>query len=128
MTNDAKIQVCRDDFYLMMRNAVLQAGGRDDADKWMRMSLNELVNQFAQNGIRMVYMPERHVDAVQIAWEAPKNKKPDHFSHHTKIGGVPAGRREDGPLGKKLLLDADRGIAKYGDADDGYDPLEGNRG
>lgn len=114
MTNEAKTQICRDDFYLMMRNAVLQAGGRDDVDKWMRMSLNELVNQFAQNGIRMVYLPERHMDAVKVAWEAP-NK--------------PTGRRADGPLGnKKLLLDAERGVAKYVDPLDGYDPLEGNRG
>jgi len=102
MTNEAKTQICRDDFYLMMRNAVLQAGGRDDAEKWKKMRFEDVVNLLAQNGIRVVYMPERHMDAVQIAWEAPKKA---------------TGRREDGPLPKRQLL-RDQ---KYKSKDDYYD-------
>ena len=89
MNAEVKTKICRDDFYLMMRNAVVQAGGRDDVEKWKRMSLNDIVEQFAQNGIRMVYLPERHMDAVQVAWETPKKA---------------TGRREDGPLPKRQLL------------------------
>lgn len=101
MTNEAKIQICRDDFYLMMRNAVLQAGGRDDVEKWKKEKLEALVNLLAQNGIRMVYMPERHMDAVQIAWEAPKKA---------------TGRREDGPLPKRQLLRDQKRSGDYYDA------------
>ena len=74
MNNDIKIQLCRDDFYLMMRNAVLQAGGSDNLAKWKKMTLEELVNLFAQNGIRMTYMPEKHVDCLDIIW---KTKTPE---------------------------------------------------
>jgi hypothetical protein len=74
MNNDIKIQLCRDDFYLMMRNAVLQAGGSDNLAKWKKMTLEELVNLFAQNGIRMTYMPEKHVDCLDIVW---KTKTPE---------------------------------------------------
>jgi hypothetical protein len=74
MNNDFKVKLCQDDFYLMMRNAVLQAGGRDDVAKWKGMKLDELVNIFAQNGIRMVHMPEKHMDCVDIIW---KTKTPD---------------------------------------------------
>ena len=74
MNNDIKIQLCRDDFYLMMRNAVLQANGSDNLAKWKKMTLEELVNLFAQNGIRMTYMPEKHVDCLDIVW---KTKTPE---------------------------------------------------
>ena len=74
MNNDIKIQLCRDDFYLMMRNAVLQAGGSDNLAKWKKMTLEEIVNLFAQNGIRMTYMPEKHVDCLDIIW---KTKTPE---------------------------------------------------
>ena len=72
MNNDIKVKLCQDDFYLMMQNAVLQAGGRDYLDQWKRERLEDIVNQFAQNGIRMVYMPEKHMNALKIIWEAPK--------------------------------------------------------
>lgn len=72
MNNDIKVKLCQDDFYLMMRNAVLQAGGADNLSKWKTMRLEELVNIFAQNGIRMVHMPEKHMDALKIVWEDPK--------------------------------------------------------
>lgn len=72
MNNDIKVKLCQDDFYLMMRNAVLQAGGGDNVDKWKGMKLEELVKTLAQNGIRIVHMPEKHMDAVKIVWQTPK--------------------------------------------------------
>ena len=72
MNNDIKVKLCQGDFYLMMQNAVLQSGGADNLSKWKTMRLEELVNLFAQNGIRMVYMPEKHMNSLEIVWEAPK--------------------------------------------------------
>lgn len=74
MNNDIKLKLCQDDFYLMMRNAVLQGGGGDNVDKWKGMKLEELVNILAPNGIRMVHMPEKHMDCLDIVW---KTKTPD---------------------------------------------------
>ena len=74
MNNDIKVKLCQDDFYLMMRNAVLQCGGADRVDKWKGMKLEELVNILAPNGIRMVHMPEKHMDCLDIVW---KTKTPD---------------------------------------------------
>ena len=99
MNNDIKVKLCQDDFYLMMRNAVIQAGGADNLSKWKGMKLDELVNLFAQNGIRLVYMPEKHMDSVKIVWESPK-------------------ARTDGNLPKKkqLLCDSlDKGEKCYGE-------------
>jgi len=70
--NTIKIQICRDDFYLMMRNAVVQSGGADDIKKWKSMRLDEIVDFLAHNGLRMVYMPEKHMDSIKIIWEDPK--------------------------------------------------------
>jgi hypothetical protein len=86
----------------MMRNACLQAGG-GDVEKLKRMSLSDVVNMLAQNGIRLVYMPEKHMDSVKIVWESPK-------------------ARTDGNLPKKkqLLCDSlDKGEKCYGE--DGYE-------
>jgi hypothetical protein len=102
MNNDIKVKLCQDDFYLMMRNACLQAGG-GDVEKLKRMSLSDVVNMLAQNGIRLVYMPEKHMDSVKIVWESPK-------------------ARTDGNLPKKkqLLCDSlDKGEKCYGE--DGYE-------
>ena len=83
----AKIEVCRGDFYLMLQNAMLQAGGASDIGSLKKMTLEGVVNILAQNGIRMVYMPDRHMDAVRVSWENKKQpqEKPEPFS----------GRRED---------------------------------
>ena len=73
MNNDIKVKLCQDDFYLMMRNAVLQAGGGDNLSKWKGMKLEELVNLFAQNGIRIVHIPEKHMNNIKIVWESTKS-------------------------------------------------------
>lgn len=93
MNSDIKIQLCRDDFYFMMRNAIIQSGGMDNLSKWKTMKLEELVGLFAQNGIRMVHMPEKHMDAIKILWENPKQSKLEPFV-----------KREDVPLPKKRQL------------------------
>lgn len=93
MNSEIKTQLCKEDFYLMMRHAVIQAGGADDLSKWKEMKLEELVNLFAQNGIRMIHMPSRHMDAIKVTWEDPKKPKSE-----------PCGKREDGPLPKKKQL------------------------
>lgn len=68
MTDQIRLQLCKEDFYLMMRNAVLSAGGTDRVDEWKKMKLEELVDLFARNGIRMTYMPEKHMNAVKVVW------------------------------------------------------------
>jgi hypothetical protein len=73
MNNDIKQQLCREDFYLMLQNACLQAGG-GDVEKLKKMSLSDVVNMLAQNGIRMTYMPEKHMNSIKISWEEPKRK------------------------------------------------------
>jgi hypothetical protein len=72
MTNEIKTQICKEDFYLMLRNAVVQSGGADNLAKWKTMKLEELVNLFASNGIRMTYMPEKHMDNIKVVWEDPR--------------------------------------------------------
>ena len=73
MNSDIKQQLCREDFYLMLQNACLQAGG-GDIEKLKKLSLNEVVNMLAHNGIRMTYMPEKHMNSIKISWETPKAK------------------------------------------------------
>ena len=74
MNSDIKIQLCKDDFYLMMKEAVMASGGSDDSSKWKQMKLEEIVNLFATNGIRMVYMPEKHMNSIRITWGDEKAK------------------------------------------------------
>lgn len=97
MNNDIKVKLCQDDFYLMMRNAVVAAGGADNLSKWKTMKLEELVDLFARNGVRMVYMPEKHMNALKIVWGETKLD-----TKHSKP--EPTGRREDGPFPKRKQL------------------------
>jgi hypothetical protein len=110
MNSDIKIQLCKDDFYLMMRNAVLQSGGTDNLQKWKGMKLEELVGLFAQNGIRMTYMPEKHMDSIRIRWEDPRQPAPKAISFKDlQVASM--------PKKKQLLCDQmDRG-------DEEHDPI-----
>ena len=91
-----KVQLCRDDFYLMFDNALLQAGG-GDTERFKKMTFRDVVDTLAQNGIRMVYMPDRHMDSIHVEWK-PVDRREN-----------PSGRREDGALvGKSLLCDNKR--------------------
>jgi hypothetical protein len=73
LTNDTKANICRDDFYLMLQNAMLQAGGGSSVDRLKLLPLSEVVDQLAQNGIRMVYMADRHMDSLSIEWKTKPN-------------------------------------------------------
>jgi hypothetical protein len=71
MNNEIKQQLCREDFYLMLQNACLKAGG-GDIEKLKKMTLNDVVNILAHNGLRMTYMPEKHMDSIRVSWEEPR--------------------------------------------------------
>lgn len=63
-------QICRGDFYAMLEDAVRECGGipsnvLDGPDPLINWPLHEVVKLLAQNGIRMVYMPEKHIDRIR---------------------------------------------------------------
>lgn len=99
MNDQIKIQLCRDDFYLMMRNAVLKAGGGDRLEEWKRMKFEDIVNTFAQNGLRITYIPEKHMNAVKIVWGEENSAPSGMMNPHPNLG-----RRESGSLPKKKQL------------------------
>lgn len=100
--NDIKVQLCKDDFYLMLENAMLQAGGGLAIEKLKKMTLSDIVAFLPQNGIRMVYLPEKHMSAIKIVWEDPRQPDPKQSKFE------PTGRREDVPFPKRkqLLFDS----------------------
>lgn len=72
-------QLCRGDFYEMLEDAIRQCGGNpgilyggpdilghkeNPLTDW---PLHEVVKLLAQNGIRMVYVPEKHIDRIMEA-------------------------------------------------------------
>ena len=68
MNDNIKQQLCREDFYLMLENACKQAGS-GNTKKIKDMKLRDVVDILAHNGIRMVYMSEKHMNSIQINWE-----------------------------------------------------------
>lgn len=93
MNDNIRKQLCRDDFYDMMGNAIIKAGGNGDIEGYKKMSIEDFVHMFARNGIRMVYMPEKHMDSIKIAWEAtppapPPKKKQLLCDVHDKYDGA----------------------------------------
>lgn len=72
MNNDIKVQLCKDDFYHMMINAIVESGGKIDIEQVKKMTLQDFAHMFATNGIRMAYMPDKHMDSIKITWEAAK--------------------------------------------------------
>lgn len=58
-------QVCRGDFYEMLREALEQCHGSNDQiaiERYQKMKLEDIVNVLAQNGIRMVYIESKHIN------------------------------------------------------------------
>ena len=75
MTHDEiKAQVCRTDFYEMFKSAMESAGGNGNFSMWNNMRFEDVVKVIAQNGLRIVYDENKHMNAVQISW-IPANKK-----------------------------------------------------
>jgi hypothetical protein len=70
MSYEIKKQLCEVDFYGMLRNALSAAGGGENIEIYKKKTLEECVNTFANNGLRIVYMPDRHIKALQIIWDA----------------------------------------------------------
>jgi len=77
----------------MLKDAMQKAGGGMDINEMKKMPLGAVVDILAQNGIRMVYMPERHMDSLQVTWNAFK---------------LPADIAFPLTREKKLLLDSDK--------------------
>lgn len=64
--NCINAQFCRADFYYQLATALKQCGGRHDKtaiDDLQQMSLWQVVDLLAQNGIRMTYSPEWHLNS-----------------------------------------------------------------
>ena len=64
----------------MLENAMLQAGGGIDIERLKKMTLVDIVNILSQNGIRMIYMPEKHMNNLKIVWENPVKQSNIPFS------------------------------------------------
>jgi hypothetical protein len=95
MNNDIRKQLCKDDFYHMMGNSIVESGGKFDIEQLKKMTLQDFAHAFATNGIRLAYMPEKHMNSIKITWEATK---PDNT-----------------PKKKQLLCDQmDKGDEGYG--------------
>jgi len=58
-------QTCRGDFWNQLEEALAQAGGYIPIEQLADMKLSEVVNTLAQNGIRMTYRDEWHVEALK---------------------------------------------------------------
>jgi hypothetical protein len=95
MNDNIKQQLCREDFYLMLENACAQAGG-GNLKKLRDMKLRDVVDILAHNGVRMVYMPEKHMNSIQINWET--TGKPS--------AAVANGDVKSPPKRKQLLCDS----------------------
>jgi hypothetical protein len=91
MSDKIKTELCIRDFYAMLGEAMKQCGG-GKVDTWKKQSIEEFAEVFAQNGLRIVYMPDRHMNAVKIVWEDPKN---NNTSPNTiKIPDLPPRKRQ----------------------------------
>lgn len=80
MTTETKVFLCNDDFYDMLAKACEQAGG-GDVLKMRRMAFEDVVQMVARNGLRMVYMADKHMDSLHVEWNAKygdliKNRPP----------------------------------------------------
>lgn len=55
---------CRGDFWNKLQEGMELAGGGVNVEKLASMSLKDVVDLLAQNGIRMTYHEDWHIDAV----------------------------------------------------------------
>jgi hypothetical protein len=56
---------CLDDFWIMMRDAVMQCGGHPKiVEEFADRPLKDAVELLAQNGIRMVYLEDKHISKL----------------------------------------------------------------
>ena len=71
MNDKLKIEICRTDFRIMMEEAFKQAGGNPGGVYDMKM--RDFIDIVAQNGIRLVYFPEKNVDSLSVIWKKSIN-------------------------------------------------------
>jgi len=57
-------QECRGDFWNKLQEALEKAGGGGRADQMAHMALCDVADLLAQNGIRMTYHDDWHMNAV----------------------------------------------------------------
>lgn len=67
--NDIKAAACRNDFYLMLEDAYRKAGGGIPIERIKDMRFEDVVNILAQNGLRMTYIPTKHLDSLELTWK-----------------------------------------------------------
>lgn len=60
-----KIIECRGDFWLKLNEAIKDAGGSIDIDFLSNQKLKDIVDELAQNGIRMIYSEKWHIDKIR---------------------------------------------------------------
>lgn len=72
MSEKIKTELCIRDFYTMLDDAMKKSGG-GEADAWKKQTIEEFAEMFARHGIRIVYMPNRHMNAVKVVWEDNTN-------------------------------------------------------
>ncbi len=60
--NGLDAQVCRGDFWLKLQEAMEQAHGNPCLEKLRKMTVEEACNLLAQNGIRMTFKKEWHIN------------------------------------------------------------------
>jgi hypothetical protein len=64
--NGLDAQVCRGDFWLKLEEAMKQAHGNPDLERLRKMTLEEACNLLAQNGIRMTFKEEWHINPQHL--------------------------------------------------------------
>ena len=62
----------------MLQNAMAQAGGTMKLENMKKMPLELFADVIAQNGLRMVYMPEKRGSSLQVTW-GPVMTRPEGF-------------------------------------------------
>lgn len=63
--NCIEAQECRGDFWLKLKEAIELAGGNSNLEGLPELPLKEVVNILAQNGIRMTYREEWHINNIK---------------------------------------------------------------
>jgi len=62
---DVAVHECRGHFWHVLSNAIQQAGGsRHLMDDLIEAPFYEVVDLLAQNGLRMIYLPQFHVAEI----------------------------------------------------------------
>jgi hypothetical protein len=89
ITDEMKIQICRDDFYETLKQAINSAGGSLTQDEIDKMPFKKFVEMMAQNGLRVEHRAERHMNSIKLNWDALP-AQPDNWQRHVILGNGPS--------------------------------------